>query len=145
MKNDVFKKVLFCGVIIFLAISCCVFIISGEIESTEFLDNGAMIFNPTNDTFVTHSNPDDNSGYQTHLKTKSQTGWEKYSLIRFNISSISSGTVICSAKLKLYYYDYNDSNPSGHTLNLYKIHENWDEDIVTWNNQPSISGWISPI
>lgn len=63
--------------------------------------------------------------------------FENNSLIKFDISSILSDTNIISASLKLYYYDNSGNNPKDRPLNLYRITSDWNEDAVTWNNQPS--------
>ena len=63
--------------------------------------------------------------------------WELDALVRFDISSIPTGTSITSATLNLYYYGWWDNNPAGHPLTCYRITSGWDEADVTWITRPS--------
>ncbi|MCX6664839.1 MAG: DNRLRE domain-containing protein, partial [Euryarchaeota archaeon] len=49
---------------------------------------------------------------------------------------------ISSAKLKLYYYQNEDGDTAGHTLNLYRITSDWNKENVTWNTRPNYNGTI---
>lgn len=66
------------------------------------------------------------------------------SLIEFDLTSIPKGAIINSAKLSL--HSVNSSGNGKHRLDggsnestLSRITTAWQEDSVTWNNQPSIS------
>jgi hypothetical protein len=52
------------------------------------------------------------------------------------LSSIPAGTQITSATLYLYYYTWHDNNPVGRVLTCYNLAGDWNEETVTWNNQP---------
>ncbi len=71
------------------------------------------------------------------------SNWESDALIRFDLSSIPFGTVISSAKLNLYYYDYYDTNPAGRVISCYRITNNWNENTVTWNKRPSYASTVT--
>jgi len=71
------------------------------------------------------------------IYSASGSGWAYDTLISFDISSIPSNRIIKSAVLELYYYEWVDTNPVNRDLNLYKVTNEWDEDTVTWNTQPS--------
>lgn len=101
------------------------------------LPKGIIVLYPTDDSHVTESHPDQTPGSSHLLNTRGLTNWRAYSLIRFDISSLSPRVNINSAKLHLYYYQNWDGNPSGHTLNIHKIIEGWNEGSLSWNNQPS--------
>ena len=63
-------------------------------------------------------------------------------LINFDFSQIPTGAVILSAKLSLYSYDspgnQSHSSQSGSNESVLKrITSAWDENSVTWNNQPT--------
>ena len=106
----------------------------GNIGSCAF---DTATFYPTDDSHVTESHPDQTPGSGHLLNTRGLTNWRAYSLIRFDISSLSPRVNINSAKLHLYYYQNWDGNPSGHTLNIHKIIDGWNEGSLSWNNQPS--------
>jgi hypothetical protein len=65
-------------------------------------------------------------------------------LIDFDFSSIPSGATINSASLSLYSYN-SPANGSHSTLNgsnesvLSRVTSSWNENTVTWDNQPSIT------
>jgi len=98
--------------------------------------------NPINDCLIKQDGPDLNYGSSIYFEVRNAFGagiddWAWDVLISFNISAIPSGVNIKSAKLKMYYYDYFTTNPSGRILNLYRIINEWSEETVTWNTQPT--------
>ncbi len=98
------------------------------------------IFYPTDDASVVMGNPNHNYGWGEGIKVKNRygasDGWECDALVKFDLSSIPGNATIESAELNLYYYQYDDNNPTGRDLTVYKINEDWDESTVTFNNQP---------
>jgi parallel beta-helix repeat protein len=102
-------------------------------------------FYPTDDTIIDKAHPETKLGALVDMWTRNTYGsggtntWECDSLIKFDISSIPSDATIVSAELKIYYYFWMDSNPAGRPLNLYRITSDWNEETLTWNNQPSIA------
>jgi hypothetical protein len=65
------------------------------------------------------------------------SGWESDGLIKFDISSISTGSIIQSATLNIFYFDWATSDPVGRSLKIYRITSSWNENTVAWSNQPS--------
>jgi hypothetical protein len=121
-------------------------------------------FSATDTTFICTANPDISHGNHTkypYILVRNQEGlsdniYEIDGLIKFDISSIPSNSEIISAKLKCYYFKWEDNDPRGRSLNIYRITTDWNEIDAIWNNQPSIaslpsnsaivpfsSGWIS--
>jgi len=98
---------------------------------------------PTDDTYITQYQNNTNYGTEPLLSTRDYPNWVIQTLIRFDISSIPSGTNIAYAKLNLYYYYYNDGNPVGDMVTAHRITSDWDELTVTWNNQPSYTSEIT--
>jgi len=101
---------------------------------------------PTDDTFVWQESSGSNYGDEEFMKIKNFNGWfldddnQMDGLIKFDVTSIPTGSTIVSAKLYLYYYDYDYNNPDAHSvLELYRMTSNWDEDTVTWNTRPVYS------
>jgi uncharacterized protein (TIGR02145 family) len=107
--------------------------------------NPKFIFNPSDDATIHKNAPDFNDGSDTKLTIRNKFGgtdpyfWERDVLINFDISSIPNGSQIQSATLNLFYYDYWDNDPGGRALTCYKLTQNWNEESVTFNNQPA---WI---
>ena len=54
--------------------------------------------------------------------------------LQFNVSSIPTEAVIVNADLKL--YQYQTIGTEGFTIGLHQVTESWEENIITWNNQP---------
>ena len=100
-----------------------------------------ILYNPTDDTFVGHSNPDKNYGQRTTINIRNEyggmPGWADDGLIKFDLSQFQGNTPISNAVLSLYYIEYADTNPAGRELNLYRVTSQWEEDEVTWNTQPT--------
>jgi type IX secretion system substrate protein len=98
------------------------------------------------DAFVTSLYPTTNLGNYTELDaiswTNSGTAFNSRGLIQFDLSSIPTSAVVTSAVLSLY-GDTSTSNTQGSTgsnaayLNM--ITSAWQENAVTWNNQPTTS------
>ena len=60
------------------------------------------------------------------------------SIITFVLSSIPSVATITLATLSLYYYSKDAGASWSNTLNALRITATWNENTVTWNNQPSV-------
>ena len=96
-----------------------------------------MVFEPTDDATILQKEPNANSGSGGSISLRSISGWKWDGLIKFNLSTVPSNVTIQYANLQAFYYDNKDGNPSGHQLNLYRNTNEWDEENVTWNTQPS--------
>jgi hypothetical protein len=110
-------------------------------NSTGYLE----VFYPSDDTWISMRSPDANYGSGEGMSVRNRYGhpshpknWERDVLVRYDLSSIPSGTPIASAVLYLYYYDYGDSDPTGRDLTAYRITSDWSEDYVTWNTRPDL-------
>ena len=104
------------------------------------------VFYPTDDATIFQNGPTKNAGQSEYLTVRNDVGgypppngdgWARDVLIKFDLSSIPSNYIIKDAKLKLYYCEWWDNDPAGRTLSLYRVTSSWDEDTVTWENQPS--------
>jgi len=98
---------------------------------------------PTDDTYISHCATDGNYGASEKIVVRNDygyigsSGWRWDALINFNIYPIIKGTRILSAKLKTYCYEQNYYNQSNLSLCIYRITNNWNEENITWDNQPS--------
>ncbi len=97
-----------------------------------------VVFNPTDDTNVRDSRPNNSYGGSSTMRIKtSSTTYHGY--LKFEVTDFSS---VKSATLRLYVAD---SSPHGG--NIYAVSNNydgssspWTEDGVTWSNAPVITG-----
>jgi len=100
------------------------------------------------DAFIYNFEPDRNLGTHTDFMASAWTAGGRdlnvRGVIRFNLDSIPSNAEITSAKLSLFSYD-SESNGTHSTIDgsnkclLQRITSSWEEQSVTWNNQPSVT------
>ena len=91
------------------------------------------------DSFAWSALPDDNYGDITNSYIGSLDDLPSVfgrGYFQYDLSTIPSTAVVTSANFALYYAD---SGPADLPLGLYKVLEEWDEDVITWNNQPTCS------
>ena len=105
---------------------------------------------PTDDTFIRMKSPDRNTGSGSIMPVRNRYGhpshpeyWELDILIKFDLSSIPSGSEIRSADLFLFFYSFDDTSPYGRELTCYQILEDWEEIIVTWNTRPDYASEVT--
>ena len=146
MKNALLRKGLVVGIIIlFIGTSSSISAVNTRNELANVIDyiknhsSNIEIFYPTDDALIRENDPDKPQGHNIHVNVRNHGGgdWTYQGLIKFDLSSIPSGTNIISASLNCYYNKYWDNNPSGNIFNLYRITSDWEEGNVTWNTQPS--------
>jgi len=97
---------------------------------------------PTQDSWVEAEYPNDNHGYDTSLRVKSDSRTRR-SYLKFDLSSVPNGKTITSVKLYLY-CTYADANPSVQVY-VHETDDSWDEASVTWNNAPAVGSLITSI
>jgi len=135
------KKIVLMSFLFFLLVIVSFFFV-------QVIHAGTEILYPTDDTFVSIKTPDGNFGEREYMRTSTEC-WSDHNreiLIKFDVSSITSGSRILSAELNLYYYDNDNGNPAGRSLNLYRVTSDWSEDTVTWNDgRPTNSQFRSKI
>jgi hypothetical protein len=88
------------------------------------------------DSRVQQDNPVKNYGSSTFLQVRSKEADNMRSYVKFDLSSIPPGAIVTSATLKLYMYD---APGESRLYEIRRIMENWAENEITWNNQPSVS------
>ena len=110
-----------------------IFLFSVSILSAEA---NPIIYYPTDDTFVNYYKPNENyDEYYNELQLSDSSTHTRRVYLKFDLSDLS-GMTITSATLYLYADDiYYDSG--GDEVKLYRVTEHdWDEETLTWNNQP---------
>jgi len=91
------------------------------------------------DSFVSSAVPDDNYGDLTYGFLGSSVDSPSIFIrgyFQYDLSTIPSTAVVTSANFALYYAT---SGLADLPLGLYKVLEEWDEAIISWNNQPTCS------
>jgi hypothetical protein len=102
---------------------------------------GLLVLEPIADTYVDDDSPDRNNGHYDRIflsykDSSIPSCWDARGLILFDLSGIPAGSMIHSANLSLYYFEYNNINPVGREITCHRILENWDEMTVTFNTMP---------
>jgi len=129
--------------LVFMLVFSTLAIASAKKNTTSEPEVVTSNFYPMDDTHLVKRKPDRNVGYKYELQVRNTYGyrgssnWAWDALIKFDLSSIPSNSVVISAKLNLYYYRWWDNNPKNRDLTIYKVTSDWDEETVTWNSQPT--------
>ena len=149
------KALVFTVIVLFIGMSVVPSISSDVGQSIDVIkDNDGNIgicafdtytFYPTGDTCISKypTEADSNHGLREDLHIRNTYGaggndnYQVDVLTKFDVSSIPVDTTIISATLNYYYFGWYDNNPASNDLNLYKITSDWEEEIVTWNTQPT--------
>ena len=100
----------------------------------------------TKDNIPSKSLPTTNYGDVAYIRT---AVWNTdlvtiRTFLTFNASAIPAGSTINSATLSLYYWEWNNGNPSGLTVWAYKLTRNdWVELESTWNIYKTANNWTT--
>jgi hypothetical protein len=108
---------------------------------------------PDGDTWINELYPDSNYGSDNPLRISNVAGNRNYTLYHFDLSSISAGSAVVTATLRLY---MTQSDPHGDLL-IHRITRDWGEFGATWNSigngyetapygriaRQSAAGWVS--
>lgn len=91
------------------------------------------------DAFIYEYNADQNLGTHPDFMAGVYNDDKTRNLIRFNFSEIPTDAIVDNVNVSL--YSYNSSSNGTHLGNnsslLQRVTSSWEEDVVTWNNQPS--------
>ncbi len=112
-------------------------------EYNQYSNLESKVLYPTDDSYLDMLIPNEIRGDQERMNTRNRYGatdnWELNPVIKFDLTEIPTDSIIKSAKLYLYYYYYESTDPADRSLSLYKILEDWNEENVTWTDRPAVS------
>jgi len=91
-------------------------------------------FNPTGDTYIAYDAPDTNFCNELEVAIAANTDILAY--VKFDISSIPSGSIINSANLRLFCTTILENG----TVNISRYSSSYNECEVDWNNYPILEG-----
>ena len=91
----------------------------------------SVTLTPIADAYTSKYDPDTNFGSNSELLVDGRDTYKKRAYLKFDLSSIPSGSVIISAKLKL--LDHYGANIN---ICVHRVTGDWSETSITWNNQP---------
>ncbi len=101
---------------------------------------------PSDDSFIAVDIPDlvkDDVNVMSIRNKGDLDAWEYNPFIKFDLSSIPDDAKIISSRLYLFYSEYKDRNPSGHELMIYRVIQDWEEELLTWNTQPETTSIVT--
>jgi len=93
----------------------------------------------TKDSYVQQEYPTQNRGTWIYLNVKSRLGEAIRTLIEFDLSEISAGSIINSATLSLYVAAVGNITAFPRKYRAERIIGSWGETEVNWNNQPAVT------
>ena len=135
-----------CSFVIFVAVAAAVFCVSiksAQASTTVTIQPGSE----GKDSYVFGMMAPNNFGDIASIATGGGIGSPPPArlFIEFDLSSIPDDATVESAQVQLYYYQYYGMENIALDLSLYRVTSNWDEHVISWNIQPSISGSASSV
>ena len=94
------------------------------------------------DSYMNEGAKDTNYGGQTYIEVSSKpSAWgNARGILKFDLSSIPSGSTITSVTLSLYLYS---TRGYDRTFGIHKVTKNWTESGVTWNKYDGTNNWTT--
>ncbi len=94
------------------------------------------------DSYMNEGAKDTNYGGQTYIEVSSKpSAWgNARGILKFDLSSIPSGSTITSVTLSLYLYS---TRGYDRTYCIHKVTKNWTESGVTWNKYDGTNNWTT--
>jgi hypothetical protein len=107
-------------------------------------DATLTVIQPSNaDTYIAEAIPDTNYGADDYLMISPFLNARLRALVRFDLSSIPSGSTVNVAHLSLYYYQYWHNDPANRVLDAYRVTKDWAETQATWNIYKTGNSWAT--
>ncbi|MCP5185858.1 MAG: DNRLRE domain-containing protein [Pseudomonadales bacterium] len=94
----------------------------------------------TKGAFIKKDKPAENKGSDPNVKTGESVSKENRGLLQVDLSGLPAGVRIDSATLQ---YKINGKGDNGLVINIHRLLEDWDEDVVSWDvrDQGTILGF----
>jgi hypothetical protein len=92
---------------------------------------------PVQDSYIVQDSAAQNFGSATELRTRTNSGRERRTLIGFNLPSLPPSSTLVSSTLRL----YETTTLVGQTITLYRLTNSWVGSQVTWNQRSSGNSW----
>jgi hypothetical protein len=93
----------------------------------------------TKDDVIQATNPTTNFGTSENFAIKYYSTDMRHSVLQFDLSSLPSGAIVSSVKLRLY-CNYVD-NTTNLNFGVYRLLLSWTELGVTWNSRDGSNNW----
>ncbi|NOS71525.1 MAG: DNRLRE domain-containing protein [Verrucomicrobia bacterium] len=113
---------------------------SGNVTYTAIFTNStAAVLTKTvgEDAFIDMNSPSTPRGGSYQLLVRNDASQRYETLLRFDLSAIPVGSTVNSVTLNMI-----ESGAGEGGIGFCRVTQSWDEDTVTWNNQPSREGWL---
>lgn len=94
------------------------------------------------DSYIRDDIPNTNYSTSEYLPIGHRTSTYRYSLLRFDLSTIPSSAKVAEAMLSLFLYSISGSENM--TIQVYRVNRPWIENEVTWNEYSTGNIWQSP-
>lgn len=133
---------IFSILLVFMALSFFSFGPSGRDHAkAEVTGPQTWTFQATQSAYVRSMAPDTNYSANNALWAQYYVSDNRFSYIKFDLSSIPVGAEVTAATLRLYIYNVTDysychGSPTG-LFEAGKLVSDWQENTITWNNRPS--------
>jgi hypothetical protein len=100
-----------------------------------YIDPAVSIY-PSNDAELVEYSPDWNYGSSIYLAVQSKSGADVRAILKFSLPSYIDADSVTNAMLQLY-KDFGSTGSGDRYIEIREaLHDSWDEDTITWNNQP---------
>ena len=109
---------------------------SGDSNESNATPYSMLIAAPTADAYVDQKKSGNNYGAATEIIIKSKDNQSMRGFVKFDVSSIGSGSTVNSATLTLC---ASAVPAASRTINVHMATDTWVEGAITWANQPGVA------
>jgi hypothetical protein len=95
------------------------------------------------DSYISEWSSSSNNGGNDYILVNPHAGHAYRIVVKFDLSSIPSGSTVSTATLKLLYNHGTSETPAGRTYMAYRITQSWTEMGVTWERYDGTNSWAT--